>query len=282
MGRLIDDAPLLYLEQPDRTVHAVDGRDLVERLSDLERRPMVVMLCSCQSASAGTEMWSADDGELSALGPRLAAAGVAAVIAMQGNISMRTAESFAPAFFTALAEHGIVDEAMAAARRAVRDQPDWWAPVLFSRLRSGRTYYRSGFTVRGADTWTALAEGIRLGDFTPVIGPTLARGIIGFREDIARRWVRKWQLPLMAHNQGDLAQVAQYLRVRTTEDFIRRQLLSHLMSEITQRQRQADPKDVIWQLPKGLLEGHDPTQAISGRRTASAPRRRGRSLPHPG
>ena len=136
---------MLYLETPDRAVDVVDGRRLVEGLSDLERRPMVVMLCSCQSASAGTEMWSADDGELSALGPRLAAAGVGAVVAMQGNISMTTAQSFAPAFFTALAQHGIVDQAMAGARRAVREQPDWWVPVLFSRLRSGRTYYTSGF-----------------------------------------------------------------------------------------------------------------------------------------
>jgi CHAT domain/SIR2-like domain len=267
-GVIVDDAPLLYLEDSDRKVHVVDGRSLVERLSDLERRPMVVMLSSCQSASTGTEVWSADDGELSALGPRLAAAGVAAVVAMQGNISMRTAESFASAFFTALAEHGIVDEAMAVARRAVRDQPDWWVPVLFSRLRSGRTYYRSGFTARGEDTWTALAEGIKVGDFTPVIGPLLAKGIIGSREDIARHWVRKWHMPLTAHNQEDLAQVAQYLRVRTTEDFIRKQLLSHLMNEITQRQRQADPEDVIWQLPRGLLASHDPAQAISevGRR----------------
>lgn len=30
---------------------------------------------------------------------------------------------------------------MAVARDAVRDRSDWWVPVLYSRLRSGRTYF---------------------------------------------------------------------------------------------------------------------------------------------
>jgi hypothetical protein len=35
---------------------------------------------------------------------------------MEDNISIKTGETFAPAFFTALAKHGVADEAMA--RRA--------------------------------------------------------------------------------------------------------------------------------------------------------------------
>src|SRR5207253_7638717 len=111
---------------------------------------------SCQSASRGDELWSADEGELAALGPRLAGAGTAAVVGMQGNISMDTLAVFGPRFMEDLATHGQVDRAMAAARRAVADRPDWWAPVLFSRLRSGRTYYRPEFTDRADHTWAAL------------------------------------------------------------------------------------------------------------------------------
>lgn len=267
-GVLIDDVPHLYLENPDRTADVVDGRKLVERLSELERRPTVVMLCSCQSASAGTEMWSADEGELSALGPRLATAGVAAVVAMQGNISMTTAQSFAPAFFAELAKHGLIDEAMAAARRSIREQPDWWVPALFSRLRFGRTYYQPEFASRTEQTWNELQLQIENGSLTPVLGPELASAIIGSREDIARRWVQRWQMPIAHSSQSDFAQVAQYLRVRSADGIVRSRVQEHLMNEIRQHQRRANTDDPLWRLPEKLLEDPEPAAAIQelGRR----------------
>jgi hypothetical protein len=270
-GALVDDVPVLYLEKPDRTADIVDGRKLVERLSELGRRPTVIMLCSCQSASAGAEIWSADDGELSALGPRLAGAGVAAVVAMQGNVSMTTAKIFTPAFFAELAKHGIVDEAMAAARRSIREQRDWWVPVLFSRLRSGRTYYRPEFAERGEETWRALELQVGQGNFTPVVGPELAAGILGSRKDIARRFVQRWQMPIASHNQGDLAQVAQYLRVRSADGVVRGQLQEHLMNEIRERRNRAQPDDALWNLPEEMVKGPDPEPAILevGRRLRS-------------
>lgn len=261
-GALMNEGvPVLYLENPDRTVHPVDGRILVERLSDLEQRPTVVMLCSAQSASTGTETWSADRGELSALAPQIAAAGVAAVVAMQGNISTRTAATFTPTFFTALAQQGVLDEAMAVARRTVRDRPDWWAPVLFSRLRSGHIF-TSGFAVRREETWTRLASQIKTGNFTPVIGPLLASGILGSRQDIARRWAAKWQMPLPVHAQDDLAQVAQYLSMHITKDRVRAELHSYLVDEIRERRNRATPDDLFWNLPDALVQGDDLTSAI--------------------
>jgi CHAT domain/SIR2-like domain len=261
-GALIDDVPLLYLENPDRKADVVDGRRLVERLSELERRPTVVMLCSCQSASTGAEIWSADEGELSALGPRLAAVGVAAVVAMQGNISMETATTFAPAFFTALARHGIVDEAMAAGRRTIHDRRDWWVPVLFSRLRSGRTYYRPQFAERGEETWKTLELQIDQDNLTPVLGPGLASGMLGSRQEMACRWVERWQMPIAPHNQGDLAQVAQYLRVRSAAGVVRAQLQKQLMTEILERRKKAKPGDPVWNLPEELVKGPNPEPAI--------------------
>lgn len=261
-GALIDDVPQLYLVQRDGTADLVDGRKLVERLSELERRPTVAMLCSCQSATAGTEAWSTDEGALSALGPRLAAAGVAAVVAMQGNVSMATAATFAPAFFTDLAAHGIVDEAMASARRAVHEQRDWWVPVLFSRLRSGRTYYRPQFTERQVDTWQALETQISQRIFTPVLGPGLVTGMHGSRPEVARRWVERWQMPIAPHNQGDLAKVAQYLRVRSAPGMVRAELRKHLMTEIQEHRRRAAPDDPLWSFPEELVEGPNPEPAI--------------------
>ncbi len=267
-GALIDDVPRLYLENPDRTADVVDGRKLAEALSELQRRPTVVMLCSCQSAGAGAQVCSADKGELSALGPRLATAGVAAVVGMQGNISMTTAGIFAPAFFAELARHGLVDEAMATARQSIHDQRDWWVPVLFSRLRSGRTYYIPEFASRAEQTWDELLLQIRTGNLTPVLGPELVSAIIGSREDIARRWVQRWQMPIAHSSQEDLAQVAQYLRVRSAEGTVRARVQEHLMDEIRQHQKRATPDDPLWSLPEELVEGPEPAPAIKelGRR----------------
>jgi len=271
-GALTDDVPRLYLEKPNRETDVVDGRKLVERLSEIERRPAVVMLSPCQSASARTEIWSADEGELSALGPRLAAAGVAAVVAMQGNISMTTAQTFAPAFYADLAKHGSVDEAMAAARRSIRDRRDWWVPVLFSRLRSGRIYYKPEFTGREGEIWKTVELQVRTGRFTPVIGPDLSSGILGSRQAIARRWAERWQMPLPVHAQDDLTQVAQYLSVLTTKGRVRAELQAYLMEEIRERRNRATPGDPAWNLPDALAQGNDPASAILeiGRRLRSA------------
>jgi hypothetical protein len=260
-GALIDDVPHLVLEKPDRTADFVDGRKLIERLSELDHRPTVAMLCSCQSAGAGLETQTTDEGELSALGPRLAASGIAAVVAMQGNVTMQTAGAFAPAFFEALAEHGIVDRAMATARRSVRERSDWWVPVLFSRLRSGRTYYLPAFAERGAATWRTLQLQINTGNFTPVLGPGLADSIIGSREEVASRWVQRWQMPIARQNQGDLAQVAQYLRVRSAPGTVRSQLQEYVIDEISRRCA-AHAGDPIWDLPQEVVNGGNPDPAI--------------------
>ena len=255
-GALRKGIPQLYLEDSDRMVDVVDGHILAERIAGLEHQPTVAMLCSCQSAAAGDELWTADDGALSALGPRLAQAGVAAVVAMQGRFSMQSAATFLPEFFKRLEEHGEVDRAMAAARRAIAERPDWWAPVLFSRLRSGRTYYRPGFTEEADVTWEALRLALRTGGFTPVLGSGLADSILGSRQDVAGRWAERWQMPLTTPNRGDLAQVAQFLRVRNTEGIVRDQFMDHLASEIARRRESAEEGDPFWNLDfdRGDLE----------------------------
>ena len=134
---------------------------------------------------------------------------------------MTTAGAFAPAFFRALAQHGVVDRAMATARRAVRERPTGGFPSSSPGCAPAEpTTSRSSPsepTTRGG-RWGCR---LRTGNFTPVLGPGLADSILGSRQDIARRWVKRWQMPLASHNQGDLAQVAQYLRVRSADTTVR-------------------------------------------------------------
>ena len=116
---------------------------------------MLVLLSACQAAGAGNGRHSDDQGVLASLGPHLGGAGIPTVLAMQANISAQTVSRFLPVFFNELRQDGVTDRAMAVARHAVRDAPDWWAPVLFTRMKTGRIWYTPGFKdTRAEPDWS--------------------------------------------------------------------------------------------------------------------------------
>ncbi|NTU82749.1 MAG: CHAT domain-containing protein, partial [Chloroflexales bacterium] len=133
-GTLAQGEPYLWLEDEGGRTSRVSGALLAERIGAMDRRPLLVVLASCQSAGGGS------DTALAALGPRLARAGVAAVLAMQGVMSTSAAQSLVPALFRELRHDGQIDRALAAARSAIADGPDWWRPALFMRVRDGRLW----------------------------------------------------------------------------------------------------------------------------------------------
>ncbi len=139
-GMLVDGEPHILLEQAGGGRAWTPGRELAAQLRGLAQQPSLVVLVSCQSAGADGQWLSQDDGALAGLGPRLTAAGVPAVVAMQGNLTMATAAAFMPQFLAELRRDGQVDRAMAVARSAVLQRPDWWMPVLFTRLIDGRLW----------------------------------------------------------------------------------------------------------------------------------------------
>ena len=135
-GAVVENEPHLWLERPDGTSDPTSGTALVQMLANLSSRPLFVSLASCQSAGQ-----SHATGALAALGPQLARAGVAAVLAMQGSVSMQTVERLMPICFHELRRNGAVDRALAAARAALRGDANWWLPVLFLRVRDGRIWH---------------------------------------------------------------------------------------------------------------------------------------------
>lgn len=215
-GALLADVPMLYLEHPDGTAHDVEGRRFQEMVASLPQRPTLALLNSCQSAGPGGAGTTTDEGILAGLGPRLAAAGIATVIAMQGNVAVDTARRFAERFFAELQDDGVIDRSVAAARRVLRDEArsDWWVPVLFSRLRTGRSYFKAQFTGDGDRLWDQLKTSKATGYLTPVLGPGMSDEIIGPRQAMAERWATRWQMPIAAYNRGDVSKVAQYLQVQ--------------------------------------------------------------------
>jgi formylglycine-generating enzyme required for sulfatase activity len=165
------DPPLLFLENPDGSPDPVEADRLFERLRGVADLPLLAVLVSCESAggggggggaigngatgSGGTGSGGTGSGAIGsggggggqpagpdpfmAIGPRLLVeTGIPAVLAMHGKVTMRTMETFLPVFFRELARDGVIDRALAVARARVLDRPDWWMPVLFSRLHDNR------------------------------------------------------------------------------------------------------------------------------------------------
>ncbi len=229
-GTMVDGEPRLYLQDDAGMTNVVSADELVTRINELQNAPRLVVLASCQSSN----MTVGDDGALASLGPRLAAAGVSAVIAMQGNITMQTVAEFMPVFFKELTRDGQIDRAMAAARAAVRSNPDAWMPVLFLRLKSGKIWYVPGFggERKSFEKWPALLDAIRSGRCTPILGAGLTEGLFGSRREIAARWAEEYRFPLAPFAREDLPEVAQYLAVNQSPIFPREGLGKFLRNEI--------------------------------------------------
>ena len=250
-GAMIDGEPRLWFEDAEGKSDKVAGNDLVVRLGELTNRPRLIVLASCQSAGAGEDARSNDGGVLAALGPKLAEAGIPAVVAMQGDISMRTVAEMMPVFFREIGRDGQIDRAMAAARGSVRDRLDHWVPALFLRLVSGRIWYVPGFIsinakggVEEFEGWPALLSHIESGECTPILGSGLTDWLVGPTREVARRWAEMIHFPLASHEREDLPQVAQYLSVIQDESYLWKTLRKTVLEETLRRFGDQIPESV--------------------------------------
>lgn len=247
-GALARNEPHIWLEDETGKSAVVSGFELITRLKELPSLPTLMILASCQSAGSGRDTHSDDGGVQAALGPRLAEAGVPSIVAMQGDVTMGTIEAFMSPLFEELQHDGQIDRAVAVARGLVRERPDWWVPVLFTRLKSGRIWYEPGFADDrdGFRKWPALLRNIRRKRCTPILGPGLVAPVIGSHRELAYRWAEQYGFPLNPHAKDDLPQVAQYMAVDQGEPlFPHEELQDFLRSEIVRLyQNGGVPEDV--------------------------------------
>lgn len=229
-GALVDGEPLLWLENEEGDIARVMGIDLVLRLKDMKDPPRLIVLCSCQSSGVADQVRSDDKGALAALGPRLAEAGIPAIVAMQDNIRMDTASAFLRVFFEELMEDSQIDRAMAVARSSIyHDQPDWWVPVLITRLKRGRVWGKPPTSdVNSFEKWGGLILDIKQRKCTPIIGPDLVTPMFGSSAEIAKRWAEKYDFPMSPQDRDSLPQVAQYLSYYQTPNFMFSELTRHI------------------------------------------------------
>lgn len=250
-GAFVRGEPWILLEDEEGNSARVAGAELVQAIRQMRQPPRLMVLASCQSAG---NQRSGDPNPMSALGPRLAEAGVPAVLAMQDNIGIETAARFVPELFRELQRDGQIDRAMAVARSAVRGQVDWWVPVLFLRLRSGRIWYVPGFgdDPQAFEKWPALVSSIRDQKCTPILGPGLTESFLGSRREAAQKLAEDFYFPLAAQDRDDLPQVAQYLSVNQNPNFPPRGVLQRLIEELKTRHAEALPEDLRSVVPKEL------------------------------
>ncbi len=239
-GKLIKEEPWLWLEDDQGKVNRSAAIELVERLKGVAKAPRLVVLASCESAG------STNGAALAALGPRLAQAGIPAVLAMQDQISIETAGTFMQVLFRELQRDGLIDRAVAIARSAVRDQPDYWMPALFMRMKSGRIWYVPGFSEDAEDfeKWSSIIGFIHDRTCTPILGPGLLDTLLGSRRDMAVRWAEKSGFPLAPQDREVLPRVAQYLITHQSQAYLPVALREVARDTVLQRYGKAISEDL--------------------------------------
>jgi hypothetical protein len=216
------------------------GTRLIEEFYSMWQRPRLIVMAACETGGDG--VLETDEAALTALGPRLAREGIPAVLAMQGQISVETANDFMKAFFTALREEEEIDTAVAVARNKVRDRHDWWRPVLYMRSRSGRmSWYKAGFSP-GDDgfNWNALVNRLQrnTADITPFVGAGLSEPLFGSRRRLAQDWSEEEaDFPLAPRNRDDLPQVSQYKAIYNDRDYLVSEFVLYLCRTIRKRHK---------------------------------------------
>jgi hypothetical protein len=271
-GMLDESGPILFLENERGNVERVNGAELAEKIGDLKQRvPTLAVLISCQSAGPDDGTFGSPDAagaaeaaeaaaesakSLTAFGPALSRAGCAVVVAMQGNISMDTAATFMQKFFQELRKDGIAAHAMAVARSYISTEPDWFVPVLYSRLKRGSAWYLPKFGRQTATRFGNLHTRIAEENCTPIVGSGLAAedGILPTRERVASDWAARRQIPMLDHAKTDLASVAQYVAVDSDDRAVARDELTQYLRSYLKTEYNADLPGIDWK--QGNLGTH--------------------------
>ena len=243
--------PVLYLDDESGAADPVSGDAFVERVAALRDRPRLVVLASCQSAGASPDdspVYGAG-GALAPLGPRLAEAGVAAVVAMQGDVSVAMVNDFVPELLRQVARHGTVDRAVSQARaRVAAAHRDWWAPALITRLRTGEIFRRTSFAGPAGgfeQHWESVITAIANGKCLPILGPALLERHIGTRRELAVRLAQHFKRPVPRGEHDLLALVAQQVATTKPRDDIQRRLLVLIAEMVAERYRGVAPPELL-------------------------------------
>ncbi len=133
---------LLLENGEQRRGRLVDGMEFARMLTQLpaSHKPTMIALIACNSATVDLH------APLSNLAARLIAdSGITAVLAMQRLVAIDLARDFTQHLTEILLRNGLIDLAVATARRRIYrpDSVNWSTPVLYTRLATGRLFQPS-------------------------------------------------------------------------------------------------------------------------------------------
>ena len=124
-GAFKQDRAFLYFERANNEVDIVEASGLADRIGALKAPPpRLAVLASCESFGKGNALRREDGLFFSSLASQLAAKGVAAVVGMQGQIGINTAQTFLRELFNVALNVNQVEAAVAKARLEVERQDD--------------------------------------------------------------------------------------------------------------------------------------------------------------
>ncbi|MEM9459002.1 MAG: CHAT domain-containing protein [Myxococcota bacterium] len=229
--------PALVLQDKAGAAKITGGERITDQVETLSHPPRLWVLASCQSAGDGGQLQQQDKSTAQAtLAGRLADAGVPALVAMQGFISVQTVAEMMPVFFIELLRDGRIDRALTVARSAVCERHDDWMPALYTRLVGGRLWYEARFADDNPDEiWRKLVPSVRNGKLVPVIGARLLEGVHGGAHDVAGRLARDSGFPLARYHWDDLPRVTEYIAVNSSRynviETYKAQLIANLVRQ---------------------------------------------------
>ncbi|MFN8446291.1 MAG: CHAT domain-containing protein [Caldilineaceae bacterium] len=190
----------------------------------------LVYLDACESATRAT------DDAWRGLAPKLVAAGVPAVVAMQSLIEVVTSQNFSQNFYSNLLQHGLVDLACNQARAMVMTANLNGAaiPALYMRLRNGRLLGQRGVVLgEQADSfWSTLLDNIASGECTPFLGPHLNGNLLPSPGELAQVLAVENNYPF--DDATSLPRVAQFLGAIDNRR-LRREWLRHCSEGFVRR-----------------------------------------------
>ena len=125
---------LVFEEAETGELDLISEDEWFQRLKVLSNPPHLVVLAACESANSFENSVG--------IAPRTIAAGVGAVVAMQGKVGMEPAREFTRYFYTHLARHGEIDLAVNEARSYLSDQGLWSlsSPTVWLQLGSEQIF----------------------------------------------------------------------------------------------------------------------------------------------
>ncbi len=154
--------------------------------------------------------------------------GVLSALTLQDALADEVWQGFLRSFFDEVTKHGQADLAARFAREKILESSAPWAPVIISRLRSGRLWYIPRLMDETCcdDTWNLLVSRIANERCTPIIGPGIDYRISRSRQQIAMDWADRYQYPLTLYEYVSLPQIAQYVAAtrgdaRMVADFLK-------------------------------------------------------------